>query len=256
MSSSRKRGMRTARSPGASRFLSPRIPVTNGGTDRADQQTKNVWRGRLASQLHLKWIEVVLDSEYGMYVWPSALVLAQYIWFHRTLLAGRRVLEVGAGVSLPGVVAAKCGADVVLSDSAALPQCLENCHRSCAQNNLAGIPVIGLTWGEISPDLLTLPPIDIVLGSDVFYEPKDFEDIFVTVHFLMERNPKATFWTTYQVRSANWSIEALLYKWKLKCSDVPLKMFNADRGCLAGSNLPGRHSIQMLIITLDTDTSS
>ncbi|XP_075033855.1 histone-arginine methyltransferase METTL23 isoform X1 [Mixophyes fleayi] len=202
------------------------------------------------------FIPEVLDSAYGMYVWPCALVLAQYIWFHRTKLTGRRVLEVGGGVSLPGIVAAKCGADVVLSDSAALPQCLENCHRSCAQNNLVGIPVIGLTWGEISPDLLTLPPIDIVLGSDVFYEPKDFEDILVTVRFIMERNPKATFWTTYQVRSANWSMEALLYKWNLKCSDISLKMFNADRQCLAGSNLPGRHSIQMMIITLNADTPS
>ncbi|CAN2390083.1 Lysine methyltransferase, partial [Pristimantis euphronides] len=116
-------------------------------------------------------------------------------------MTGKRVLGVGAGVSLPGVMAAKCaGASVILSDSAALPQCLENCIRSCAQNNLAGVPVIGLTWGEISPDLLTLPPINIILGSDVFYEPKDFEDVLVTVRFIMERNPSAEFWTTYQVR--------------------------------------------------------
>lgn len=188
-----------------------------------------------------------------MYVWPCAPVLAQYIWFHRASVTGKRVLEVGAGVSLPGVVAAKCGADVMLSDSAALPRCLENCLRSCEQNNLTTVPVMGLTWGEISPDLLTLPPIDIILGSDVFYEPKDFEDILVTVHFLMERNPKAEFWTTYQVRSANWSVEALLHKWDLKCSNIPLKTFNADRECLAGSNLPGRHSIQMMIITLKRD---
>ncbi|XP_073462318.1 histone-arginine methyltransferase METTL23 isoform X1 [Aquarana catesbeiana] len=198
-------------------------------------------------------IPEVLDSEYGMYVWPCALVLAQYIWFHRSVITGKRVLEVGSGVSLPGVLAAKCAANVILSDSAAMPQCLQNCSRSCRQNNLSGIPVIGLTWGEISPDLLDLPPIDIVLGSDVFYEPKDFEDILVTVQFIMERNPKAEFWTTYQVRSEDWSIEALLHKWNFKCTNVPLKIFDADKECLAGSNLPGRHSIQMMIITLNLD---
>ncbi|XP_069808812.1 histone-arginine methyltransferase METTL23 isoform X3 [Dendropsophus ebraccatus] len=187
-----------------------------------------------------------------------------------------RIPEVGAGVSLPGIVAAKCGANVILSDSAALPQCLENCVRSCAENELSGVPVIGLTWGEISPDLLGLPPIDIILGSDVFYEPKgdvayrqpihlmyihanhchhlaDFEDVLVTVRFIMERNPSAEFWTTYQVRSTNWSIEALLHKWDLRCCNIALKMFDGDRERLAGSHLPGRHSIQMMIITLKRD---
>uniref|UniRef100_A0A6I8RL34 Methyltransferase-like 23 n=1 Tax=Xenopus tropicalis TaxID=8364 RepID=A0A6I8RL34_XENTR len=164
-------------------------------------------------------------------------------------------LQVGAGVSLPGVLAAKCGAKVILSDSAELPQCLENCRRSCNWNNITGVPVVGLTWGEISPELLDLPPIDIILGSDVFYEPKDFEDILLTVRFLMERTPRAEFWTTYQVRSADWSIEALLCKWNLKCTGVPLKTFGADRECLAGSELPGRHTVQMMIITLDREAA-
>ncbi|XP_071968069.1 histone-arginine methyltransferase METTL23 isoform X1 [Engystomops pustulosus] len=198
-------------------------------------------------------IPEVLDSEYGMYVWPCAPVLAQYIWYHRASMTGKRLLEVGAGVSLPGIVAAKCGASVILSDSAALPQCLENCSRSCAQNNLTTVPVLGLTWGEVSPDLLTLPPIDIILGSDVFYEPKDFEDVLVSARFIMERNPNAEFWATYQVRSANWSIDALLHKWDLRCVNVPLREFDADRECLAGSALPGRHSIQMMIITMKRD---
>ncbi|KAM5135144.1 histone-arginine methyltransferase METTL23 [Mantella aurantiaca] len=205
--------------------------------------------GQAERELRL-YIPEVLDSDYGMYVWPCALVLAQYIWFHRSVVTGKRVLEVGAGVSLPGVLAAKCEADVILSDSAAMPRCLRNCSRSCRQNHLSGVPVLGLTWGEISPDLLDLPPIDIVLGSDVFYEPKDFEDVLVTVRFLMERNPKAEFWTTYQVRSEDWSIEALLHKWDLRCRNVPLKMFGADKERLAGSSLPGRHSIQMMIVTL------
>lgn len=36
----------------------------------------------------------VLDSQYGMYVWPCAVVLAQYLWAHRRSLPGKRVLEV------------------------------------------------------------------------------------------------------------------------------------------------------------------
>lgn len=194
-------------------------------------------------------IPEVLDPHYGMYVWPCAVVLAQYLWFHRDRLRGKAVLELGAGVSLPGVVAARCGAEVVLSDSADKPACLENCRRSCEANGLRDVVVVGISWGEVSPDLLLLPKLDVVLGSDVFYDPQDFEDVLVTFVCLLRKNPKAEFWTTYQVRSADWSIEALLHRWKLRCVLVPLAEFDADRSELAGSSLPGSHSIQMMIIT-------
>lgn len=75
-------------------------------------------------------------------------------------------------MSLPGVVAAKCGAEVILSDSSELPHCLENCRQSCWMNDLPNIHITGLTWGQISPELLTLPALDIILASDVFFEPE------------------------------------------------------------------------------------
>ncbi|XP_044309542.1 methyltransferase-like protein 23 isoform X1 [Varanus komodoensis] len=193
-------------------------------------------------------IPEVLNPHYGMYVWPCAVVLAQYVWFHRRLVRGKRILEIGAGVSLPGIVAAKCGAETILSDNAEFPQCLDNCQRSCQMNNLSGVHVMGLTWGHVSPTLLALPPVDIVLASDVFFEPADFEDILSTLHYLMEKNPHTQVWTTYQVRSADWSIEALLYKWELESIFVPLQSFEANKEQLAGSSLPGRHTIEMMII--------
>ncbi|XP_055753691.1 histone-arginine methyltransferase METTL23-like isoform X1 [Salvelinus fontinalis] len=192
-------------------------------------------------------IPEVLDPQYGMHVWPCAVVLAQYVWTHREELTHKTVLELGAGVSLPGVVAAKCGAQVILSDSAELPLCLENCRRTCEVNELPNVLVVGITWGEVSPDLLLLPPLDIILGSDVFYEPEDFENVLVTISFLLRKNPKAQFWTTYQERSADWSIEALLHKWNLKCLNIPLEKFHANKDQLAGSTLPGSHTVQMII---------
>ncbi|XP_024118009.1 methyltransferase-like protein 23 isoform X3 [Oryzias melastigma] len=142
----------------------------------------------------------VLDPQYGMYVWPCAVVLAQFVWTHRAELSGKTVLEIGAGVSLPGVVAARCGARLFLSDSSEKPSCLQNCRRSGEANGLSGVSVLGLSWGEVPPDLLLLPELDVVLGSDVFYDPEDFEDVLVTIAFLLRKNPRARFWTTYQRR--------------------------------------------------------
>ncbi|ODM90811.1 Methyltransferase-like protein 23, partial [Orchesella cincta] len=63
-----------------------------------------------------------MQASYGLYVWPSAPILAWYLYEHRQYLPGKRVLELGAGTALPGVVAALLGAQVTLSDSAKLPQ--------------------------------------------------------------------------------------------------------------------------------------
>uniref|UniRef100_A0A3Q4M200 Uncharacterized protein n=3 Tax=Neolamprologus brichardi TaxID=32507 RepID=A0A3Q4M200_NEOBR len=88
------------------------------------------------------------------------------------------------------------------------------------------------------------------MEDDELLPVTDFEDVLVTVFFLLRKNPKAEFWTTYQVRSADWSIEVLLHRWNLSCIEVQLDQFDADTPELAGSNLPGNHSIQMMKITL------
>lgn len=75
-------------------------------------------------------------------------------------------------MSLPGIMAAKCGAEVILSDSSELPHCLEICQQSCEMNDLPQVRVLGLTWGHVSQDLLALPSQDIILASDVFFEPE------------------------------------------------------------------------------------
>ena len=55
-------------------------------------------------KVHLKELR---DADYGLFLWPSALVLGHYVFKHRCSFVGRRVLEIGSGTSLPGIVAAK-----------------------------------------------------------------------------------------------------------------------------------------------------
>ncbi|XP_065189316.1 histone-arginine methyltransferase METTL23-like isoform X2 [Sycon ciliatum] len=182
----------------------------------------------------------VLDSDYGMYTWPSAPVLARYVWKQQHDVRGKRVLELGSGTSLAGITAALVGAGgVVLSEREGNPQLLDNCRRTCTANNVphrvvnggesvrfpedvstittvtmatasaantstdrchGDVQVIGLDWACFCPSLVTLPPVDIILGADCFYDQKDYENIIVTVSFLLERNPSCRFWTTYQER--------------------------------------------------------
>lgn len=56
--------------------------------------------------------------------------------------------------------------------------------------------------------------------------------------------------------SADWSIEGLLHKWEMESISVPLQSFEANKEQLAGSTLPGRHTIEMLILTTNKATKS
>jgi predicted nicotinamide N-methyase len=102
-----------------------------------------------------------------------------------------QVLELGAGTGLPGILASLCGAQVTLSDSAKLPHCLEQCQKSAEANGVSDrVKIVGLTWGAFSSELIKLKgEVDILLGSDVFYDPVVFEDLLCTVSYILESNP-------------------------------------------------------------------
>ena len=54
----------------------------------------------------------------------------------------QQFLKQGSGTSLPGVVAAKCGAHVTLSDCSRFTKCLDNCRISAAANGVADKVII------------------------------------------------------------------------------------------------------------------
>ncbi|KAH9287995.1 hypothetical protein KI387_032112, partial [Taxus chinensis] len=74
-----------------------------------------------APQFSVK-ISEVMQEDYGLFVWPCSIVLAEYVWQQRARFSGLNVVELGSGTALPGVVAAKLGADVTLTDDCNRPQ--------------------------------------------------------------------------------------------------------------------------------------
>ena len=61
----------------------------------------------------------------------------RYLWLHQSeLKKGSRVLELGAGTALPGLLLAKLGHQVTLSDSLLLPHTLDNCREAAKCNEL------------------------------------------------------------------------------------------------------------------------
>ncbi|KAH9488365.1 Methyltransferase-like protein 23 [Bulinus truncatus] len=185
-------------------------------------------------------------TDYGSFIWPCAPVLAQYVWQNKQLVKGCNVIEIGAGTGLPGIVAAKCGANVILSDSITYTSCLDLCRNNAELNGLSNITVTGITWGEMSTTLINLPKIDFILGSDCFYNSKDFENVIMTLSFILHRSPDAKVWCAYQERSSERSIEFLLDKWLLQGHEVCLPNMEDLKSFFDGYL---KHTIRMFIIS-------
>ncbi len=99
---------------------------------------------------------------YWAYAWAGGAVLARYILDHPQSVAGRRVLDLGAGSGLVGIAAAKAGAGAVMA----------------AEIDRNGVAAIGLNAAAngveitvLDKDITTGPPpaVDLVLAGDVFY---------------------------------------------------------------------------------------
>jgi predicted nicotinamide N-methyase len=102
---------------------------------------------------------------YWAELWPASRGLAQYIWeqvdFH-----GGRVLELGAGLGLTGLVAACKGARVTISDYQ--PEALKIASRNALRNGIEGVAFELADWRDWS----LREEFDWIIGSDVLYNPR------------------------------------------------------------------------------------
>lgn len=103
---------------------------------------------------------------YWAELWPSAVTLAR--WVAGAPLRGTRVLELGCGLGLPSLAAARGGAKVIAADWA--PEAIAAVQRNAELNDVA---LQGLTadWRDADA-FVALGPFDVVLAADVLYETR------------------------------------------------------------------------------------
>lgn len=117
----------------------------------------------------------------GWRVWRAALILCDMLAERPSLVAGARVLEVGAGCGACGLLAAQLGAQrTVLTDC--LPGLLDALAANVTLNQThdASVCVRHLDWSDDAAEDASPSPaherlphdeaFDVVIGSDVMYE--------------------------------------------------------------------------------------
>ncbi|OTF75514.1 hypothetical protein BLA29_007039 [Euroglyphus maynei] len=159
------------------------------------------------------------DNRYSSITWPSADLLCRFILTNRMMFVGKTILELGSGTGICGIMAAKIGAKVILSD-----QTIDNSELILSNVDLNDVEAryIPLDWSKRT-DLISdqIPnDLDYIIGSDLCYEDeRQFEKLLFTIAFLFENNQQKTipFYMAYHFRSSNYQIECLLRKFKLQC---------------------------------------
>ena len=102
-------------------------------------------------------------SPYWAYCWGGGLALARHIRDRPQIVAGRRILDLGAGSGLVGIVAAKMGASAVTA-SEVDAYAVAALRLNAAANGVAFAAVVGDLTGGPPPD------VDLVLVGDLFYD--------------------------------------------------------------------------------------
>ncbi len=109
-------------------------------------------------------LELANPLPYGIALWSATIALAHDIAFRAEAFRGKRILELGAGTGLPGILCAWLGAKrVVQTDRNELVMSL--CKRNCERNNIVTIEHRLADWTNWNDTA----QYDWILGSDILY---------------------------------------------------------------------------------------
>ena len=133
------------------------------------------------------------EPPYWMHLWPGALALARRIAQEPGVGQGTRVLELGCGLGLPAIAAARRGARVAACDWRREP--LAVVARSAADNGVA-VDCLQMDWN--APALRG--GFDLCLGADVGYDAAAAPALSAALALLVR--PRGMAWLADSVNTA------------------------------------------------------
>jgi len=166
------------------------------------------------------WLQQQFDNGNapGMYwaqVWPAAKALCEIIAGTPSLAANKNVLEIAAGLGLPSLLSAKFAASVMATDY--IPAAVELMEQSARLNQYSNLRCRVLDWNNCLPD----PGIDLLLLSDINYDPSSFEVLYNLLNGFIA-NGTAVLLSTPQRLMAKDFMQRLLH-WQKEIHEVSIQ---------------------------------
>ncbi len=158
----------------------------------------------------------VLDADerlpYWADLWPAGLALAAAVDAGVVPVLGARVLELGCGLGVVGLAAARRGAaDVVLSDWD--PDARAYAAEAAALGGLT-VTTRMVDWRSPPSDLR----VDVILGADVLYERRHAQAIARTLEACLA--PDGVAWLSDPTRAYATDLADALPGWRVEASRI------------------------------------
>nr|XP_020446511.1 protein-lysine methyltransferase METTL21D [Monopterus albus] len=171
-------------------------------------------------------------GDVGCVVWDAAIVLARYLETKQfydpssgvNVWAGRRVVELGAGTGVVGLMAATLGAQVTVTDLEDLQTLLKvNIQENQTLISSGSVTAKILKWGEDVSEFM--PPPHYILMADCIYYEQSVVPLVDSLKLLS--GPETCIICCYEERTegVNPKVERRFFELlqqSFKCEEIPL----------------------------------
>jgi predicted nicotinamide N-methyase len=173
----------------------------------------------------------VSDFPFWVKLWEAAIVLAQYLG-GQNFEKGTTLLELGAGLGVPGLAAAAAGCEVTLSDYEELILDFE--RVSAAASKLDNVACMMLDWKN--------PPkmqqYDIIVGAEILFREEFFEPLLNVMRGALK--PEGVIYLAHDVRRQ--SLQPFLQmaeeEYNISASKKTLRSLEEDRVVIMNRLIP------------------
>jgi predicted nicotinamide N-methyase len=104
-------------------------------------------------------------------VWPSAMAMSIFIDNNAHYVAGKDVLELGAGLAIPSFIASRYAEHVLTSDH--IDEAIWLLRKNISELKISNIRAEQMDWNALPEDIHA----DTVIMSDVNYSPESFHPL-------------------------------------------------------------------------------
>uniref|UniRef100_UPI00398ECAC2 EEF1A lysine methyltransferase 3-like n=1 Tax=Pristiophorus japonicus TaxID=55135 RepID=UPI00398ECAC2 len=121
------------------------------------------------------------------YVWEPGLVLCRYFENEKINFTGKKVIELGSGTGIVGILTVLLGGDVTITDKPHILNQIEyNVSANIPVSSRHRSKVCALAWGDDQENYTA--DYDFILGSDIVYNPTQFPSLLQTLLHLCKEN--------------------------------------------------------------------
>ncbi|XP_043554438.1 EEF1A lysine methyltransferase 3-like [Chiloscyllium plagiosum] len=140
---------------------------------------------------------------YSAYVWDAGIFLCQYFEKENINFIGKKVIELGSGTGIVGILTTLLGGDVTITDKSIVMKQIDNnivinVPAAC-RHRIKARPLI---WGEDHTNFPT--GYDFILGSDITYSSMAHPALLETLCYLSRKG--TTIYLCSEIRTKNGSL--------------------------------------------------